>query len=187
MGFIFDPDAKQEALSVLGDIMLRTKREMEHSLPFAMDPVVFDYRVNEVGTVAELCDDGDDTNDGGRSKLSVNNSKDISAQKQDLDGLLEQQGFDMAGQEQIRSDLRSGVIGLSKNRISLESELSDVKAEDVIIADDKSISKETYERGLEALKSGSVGVVTLAAGIGSRWTQGAGVVKVRSLPITCLY
>jgi hypothetical protein len=31
--------------------------------------------------------------------------------------------------------------------------------------------------GLEALRAGSVAVVTLAAGAGSRWTQGAGVVK----------
>jgi hypothetical protein len=33
------------------------------------------------------------------------------------------------------------------------------------------------QRGLEALKRGEVAVVTLAAGAGSRWTQGAGVVK----------
>ena len=32
-------------------------------------------------------------------------------------------------------------------------------------------------RGQEALSSGSVGIVTLAAGVGSRWTQGAGCVK----------
>ncbi len=33
------------------------------------------------------------------------------------------------------------------------------------------------ELGLTALRHGEVGVVTLAAGVGSRWTQGAGVVK----------
>ena len=33
------------------------------------------------------------------------------------------------------------------------------------------------QRGLDALKNGEVAVVTLAAGAGSRWTQGAGVVK----------
>ena len=34
-----------------------------------------------------------------------------------------------------------------------------------------------HELGLSALKKGEVAVVTLAAGAGSRWTQGAGVVK----------
>ena len=34
-----------------------------------------------------------------------------------------------------------------------------------------------HELGLTALKNGEVAVVTLAAGAGSRWTQGAGVVK----------
>jgi len=36
---------------------------------------------------------------------------------------------------------------------------------------------EYYELGLHALKNGELAVVTLAAGAGSRWTQGAGVVK----------
>ena len=36
---------------------------------------------------------------------------------------------------------------------------------------------ELRARGLEALADGAVAVVTLAGGVGSRWTQGAGVVK----------
>jgi hypothetical protein len=34
-----------------------------------------------------------------------------------------------------------------------------------------------FELGRTALANGEVGVITLAAGVGSRWTQGAGVVK----------
>jgi UDP-N-acetylglucosamine pyrophosphorylase len=63
--------------------------------------------------------------------------------------------------------------------------LSDVVPEDVIFIDEDCISKDTHARGLEALTSGSVGVVTLAAGVGSRWTQGAGVVKALH-PFCCI-
>src|SRR6185437_9007785 len=39
------------------------------------------------------------------------------------------------------------------------------------------LSAEAIERGEHALRDGEVAVVTLAAGVGSRWTTGAGVVK----------
>ena len=38
----------------LGAIMRDTKRDLEHALPFAMEPVVYDFAVNEHGTFAEL-------------------------------------------------------------------------------------------------------------------------------------
>ena len=175
MGFIFDPSAKSEALNELGSIMLKTKQDFENSLPFAIDPVVFDYRVNEYGTVAELCCDSAVI--GEESKKSSSDANGISP-AQSLKDLLDEQQFDMRDHEQIRSDLQSGVIGLSKNRLSSsDSELSDVCLDDVITINEGTISNDTYELGREALESGSVGVVTLAAGVGSRWTQGAGVVK----------
>jgi hypothetical protein len=57
MGFIFAPDVKADAQEWLGRTMLAAKRELEHALPFAMDPVVFDYAINERGTVADLLRD----------------------------------------------------------------------------------------------------------------------------------
>jgi hypothetical protein len=54
MGFIFAPERKQEAQERMKEVMLRTKRELQNALPFAMDPVVFDYAINEHGTVADL-------------------------------------------------------------------------------------------------------------------------------------
>jgi hypothetical protein len=54
MGFIFAPHRKREAQDRLREIMLETKRELSASLPFAMDPVVFDYAINERGTYADL-------------------------------------------------------------------------------------------------------------------------------------
>src|SRR5258706_12776743 len=38
--------------------MLETKRELEYALPFAMDPVVYDFSINERGTTAEFLEAG---------------------------------------------------------------------------------------------------------------------------------
>ena len=184
MGFMFDPSAKEEALTVLESIMSQTKRELEYSLPFAMDPVVFDYSVNDHGTVAELCrceDLNNNVNDNNDEKTKMYES----STHQTLDELLNAIGFDSNVQEQVRSDLRLGNIGLANNRLPHESEVSNIIPSDVIIIEDGSHSKAALKRGLEALQTGSVGSVTLAAGVGSRWTQGAGVVKALN-PFCCV-
>ncbi len=54
MGFIFAPERKAEGQRRLQEIMSATKRELQHALPFAMEPVVFDYAINERGTWADL-------------------------------------------------------------------------------------------------------------------------------------
>ena len=59
MGFIFAPGRKAEAQVRLRQIMLETKQRLSAALPFAMDPVVFDYAINERGTSADLLT-GDD-------------------------------------------------------------------------------------------------------------------------------
>ena len=54
MGFMFVPSRKAEAQLRLGEIMRATKHELAASLPFAMEPVVYDFRINENGTFADL-------------------------------------------------------------------------------------------------------------------------------------
>ena len=54
MGFLFDPQRKAEAQERLQAIMSETKRAMEHAVPFAMEPVVYDFAINERGTQAAL-------------------------------------------------------------------------------------------------------------------------------------
>ena len=54
MGFLFDPRRKAMAQDRLQAIMSGTKRQMEHAVPFAMEPVVYDFAVNERGTEAML-------------------------------------------------------------------------------------------------------------------------------------
>lgn len=54
MGFIFDPAVKQAAQDRLGAIMRGVKKDLERAAPFAMDPVVYDFSINENGTSARL-------------------------------------------------------------------------------------------------------------------------------------
>ncbi|MEZ4615874.1 MAG: UTP--glucose-1-phosphate uridylyltransferase [Caldilineaceae bacterium] len=54
MGFIFDPAVKAQAQERLQSIMRETKSKLEAAVPFAMEPVVYDFAINERGTYAEL-------------------------------------------------------------------------------------------------------------------------------------
>ena len=96
--------------------------------------------------------------------------------QQSLAELLEQSGFDVLQHEQIREDLKNGRIGLAQNRLPINAEIKDVREADVVNATGR-LSANLRERGLAALQNGELAIVTLAAGSGSRWTQGAGVVK----------
>jgi hypothetical protein len=92
-----------------------------------------------------------------------------------LDELLAENGFDRAQHEQIRADLRNGRIGLAMNRLPPSTRIEDVPADALF---DAAAAPEDFRRqGEAALRAGEVAVVTYAAGVGSRWTQGAGVVK----------
>ena len=93
-----------------------------------------------------------------------------------LEALLAEYGFDRDQHEKTRSDLRTGRIGLAQNRLSVNSSIEDVSPNEVTDAQSHLPAR---LRSLEedALRSGSVAVITLAGGIGTRWTRGAGVVK----------
>ena len=220
MGFIFDPSHKARAQERLQAIMSETKRELQTALPFAMEPVVYDFAINERGTWAD-CLSGVDAllpqdyyalhvpcwlradplslpplrraeldkfaaASRTRPELSgmvqnlfdrlIPRLKSDANQQQTLAELLDQNGFDAAQHEQIREDLKSGRIGLAQNRLPVNADIKDVLADDVVSATGN-LSSPLRERGLAALRNGELAVITLAAGSGSRWTQGAGVVK----------
>ncbi len=220
MGFIFDPTIRGAAQDYLGTMMRSTKRELENALPFAMDPVVYDFAINENGTHAALLRDDDALLPPGyyaikvpqwlhadprslaptiRTELERFGSASRHAQsfngmvetlfdklfprsRRERDSgttlarMLEESGFDPQLHEQIRGDLRDGRLGLAQNRLSSSTLIEDVKPSDVINCA-SGIPERGKKIGLEALSRGAVAVVSLAAGVGSRWTQGAGVVK----------
>lgn len=93
-----------------------------------------------------------------------------------LPQLLRENGFDPELHEQIRSELKAGRIGLAQNRLPVSVQIADVEPGDVWHAS-REITAADRLRGAESLAAGEVAVFTLAAGAGSRWTRGAGVVK----------
>lgn len=222
MGFIFAPHRKAEAQARLQTIMSRAKQELQHALPFAMEPVVYDFALNERGTFADLLVDEANLMPGGyyallvppllkleRNALSPLRRAELDkfgaacrtqpelrgmvqtlfdallprSQAEDgagksLAALLAEYGFDRAHHEQIRADLKDGRIGLTQNRLPASTVIEEVQPTDLTVAEATSAETATFAaQGLAALHRGEVAVVTLAAGAGSRWTQGAGVVK----------
>jgi len=220
MGFIFAPERKVEAQSRLCEIMSEAKRRLSSALPFAMEPVVYEFSINEHGTFAELLQ-GEaalmppayysqmlpslmradpqsltrwQREELGRLGTRFRDNPQMSstmaavfdrllpevdsqtAGRRSLSVLLDDYGFDRTHHEQIRADLRSGRIGLAQNRMPPNFEILDVEDHDVVDAT-SDLPQEFQQAGEQALASGQVAVVTMAAGVGSRWTAGAGVVK----------
>jgi hypothetical protein len=220
MGFAFQPQQKRAAQDYLQELMAETKRELQDALPFAMEPVVYDFAINDRGTVAELlagelalmpsayyalvasewlrhdvqeltparqaevaqvaneCRSGGRLAHASESLLSSLLPRPPRAQASavSLRDLLDQNGFDVELHERIRSDLRAGRIGLAQNRLPANAQIEDVAGTDVLAAAETA-GQAARDLGTQSLQRGEVAVLTLAAGAGSRWTHGAGVVK----------
>ncbi|HCE57654.1 MAG TPA: UTP--glucose-1-phosphate uridylyltransferase, partial [Prolixibacteraceae bacterium] len=220
MGFIFDPAVKTVAQNWLLKTMLEIKKGMERAVPFAMDPVVYDFRINENGTIAQL-KTGENAllpvkyytlilprllkKDIGELSLcrkneleALSKSQKIQGsyasfvsslfermipdnsldgqQKQSLGELLEKLGFNRSFHEEIKSALKSGMIGLAQNRLAGNVSISDPMDHEI-----EQIGEAEYRSladvGVKSLKNRELAIVSLAGGAGSRWTKGAGVVK----------
>lgn len=221
MGFIFDPRVKASAQARLGEIMSAAKGRLQSALPFAMEPVVYDFAINVHGSYADLLRSTDALLPPGyyvmtvpsllrleRRQLSTQRRADLDAfasacrtrpelsgivqtlferlmprgdvtmgAGNDLDALLGELGFDRQQHEQIRADLRAGRIGLAQNRLPVSTDIRDAELGPQLTDATQGIAARHRDVGLELLARGAVAVVTLAGGVGSRWTQGAGVVK----------
>lgn len=220
MGFLFQPARKSEAQVRLQEIMSAEKQRYEHGIPFAIEPVVYEFTINERGTSSELLvgegtilpksyyaltvpsllrkdpltislSQRDElehfssacrTNPGLDGMLQQIFDRILpeqsagKAQHQTLAELLDRYGFDRAQHDEIRADLKSGRIGLAQNRLPINTTITDVEKEDVLELSGPSVSR-WVATGSAAIASGSVAVMMLAAGAGSRWTKGAGTVK----------
>ena len=220
MGFIFAPEIKRQAQEWLLHKMLMIKKEMEAAVPFAMDPVVYDFKINEKGTFASLFlgetallpakyytlllprllkKEISDLSNCRRNELQslaksqklegsynmfvsglfdrmIPDLKEGGQKNQDLNELLESLGFNSGLHDTIKNALKSGQIGLAQNRLRAGIKITDSSAEEI----DKIESQQSeflVETGRKALQNGELAIVTLAGGVGSRWTKGAGVVK----------
>lgn len=205
------------------DIMLTTKRELEDVLPFAIDPVVYDFRINSVGTHAALrqgdyalmpspyyalqvpqlvrqnpeavpylrraeldrftaqCKQPEETYRILRTVIGnlfrvadPASQRDRSEWDEISERIKRENGFDLIQHEQTRQDMRDGRIGLSRNRLPVDTDIRDVEDRDLLAL---SGNAKNRARGEIALREGRVAVMSLAGGVGSRWTRGAGVIK----------
>ncbi|MDI6786497.1 MAG: UTP--glucose-1-phosphate uridylyltransferase [bacterium] len=90
-------------------------------------------------------------------------------------------GFDREAHEEMRKEIISGKISVKGNRLPLRAKIEDVNEQDVLFIPKENDDRDEFKReialGQKALNRGEIAVVTLAAGLGSRWTSGAGVVK----------
>ncbi len=97
---------------------------------------------------------------------------------QAADRIRQENGFDPVQHGQLREDLQRGRIGLARNRLPIDTDIRDVADSDLIAAHDpRTLGADILSLGETAIRRGEVAVVSLAAGVGSRWTTGAGVVK----------
>ncbi len=220
MGFMFAPAVKARARARLAEILSEVKRELEAAVPFAMEPVVYNFAINEDGTRCDLLRgeqalmtpgyysllapallrlDPRTLSAGRRTELerlseAARGEGDFSAMPrvlfdtlmprgaavasvgERLPELLERYGFDREQHELIRQEMRQGRIGLSQNRLPVSATLTDVDPREIGDAA-RDITAAHLKLGADALREGAVAVVTLAGGLGTRWTKGAGVVK----------
>jgi len=225
MGLFVDPEIGPHIRGEVLELIRTAKAELDDALPFAMDPVVYDFQINPRGTWAEIATGSAaimpesylrlivsklQPGSGGawtatrRAEMfqfatgvtgepsQIDVLKTLVGQMFPLDRgtvrpnaaewelesrkIREAYGFDPIQHAKNREDLLRGRIGLARNRLPNSVEVTDVRDQDVIDTRKSKTptvtvsSKATYNQG-------QVAVVSLAAGVGSRWTSGAGVVK----------
>lgn len=225
MGFFVAPARQPAFRDEILAIMQGAQTELADMLPFAIEPLVYEFRINDRGSVAELRQ-GDEavmppryyavqvpaltrlpreevsllrradldhfTSRGKDSRellrvlrVMVNHlfpapsqwhESRTEAWQAEFEQIKRENGFDAVQHESIRANLRRGAIGLNRNRLSADTEIRDIEPGDVACLEGGA-SREAVAVGEAALREGRVAVVSLAAGVGSRWTQGAGVVK----------
>ncbi|HUW59548.1 MAG TPA: UTP--glucose-1-phosphate uridylyltransferase [Candidatus Bathyarchaeia archaeon] len=223
MAMFVNPSRREEFRESILGLMRSTKSRLEDVLPFAMDPVVYNFEINGVGSVARLLSGDDAIMPAGYYALQIpelvrQNPQNISylrrveldhftarpntpeqtyqmlrttvsnlfrvsdpatqtarmAWDAESDEIKRHNGFDVIQHEQIRADLRNGRIGLAHNRLPVDTTIEDIQQGDTVALEEKAAWRRLGEK---ALRDGRVAVLSLAAGVGSRWTTGAGVIK----------
>lgn len=225
MGFFVAPHRRDAFRDEALRIMRQVKAELDDALPFAMEPVVYDFAINPRGTVAELtagvdalmptryytqqiprlvragtgdldpqrrvdidrfathCSDSGELLRVFRTMVDSlfpvpRSAADPASANWDekAEAIKRENGFDPIQHESLRDDLQRGRIGLARNRLPVDTDIQDVSDADLVRAGEPERLR-AADAGADALRGGRVAVVSLAAGVGSRWTTGAGVVK----------
>jgi galactokinase/mevalonate kinase-like predicted kinase len=210
MGFVFDPSIRGEAAQAMSEILAVTKRRLSASVPFAIEPVVYDFSINPHGTSAALHSGAEallsrkyhlmsvppllrvplsELSEERRLELGRVASRytdlteplferlfpreeSAGAESGGLDALLSSLGFDSIAHERLRADYRANRIGLARNLLPPTSKIENPKPSELLTP-----AYANSQAGELAIRDGRLAVITLAGGVGSRWTKGAGTVK----------
>ncbi len=178
MAFIVNPEINARFKERIACIMHELKERYSSSLPFIIDPVVYDFEFNHDGITARLLKGADAKIPGIMPALADKKSfHDYANEDIEEDEIKERYGFDNESHEHMKALLKKGEIGLKKNRLPAATEIEDVSEDEILHFEKDEVVAEYYKKGIESLKKNEVAAVTFAGGLGSRWTDGAAVVK----------
>ena len=113
MGFIFNPKFKKKAQTDIRNIMSELKNELKDSVPFAMEPVVYDFEINEKGSFAELLDNENAIMPGGYYSIIT-------------PGLLKKESHELSAVQRTELEELSNVARSDKNYSGLLNSLFDI-------------------------------------------------------------
>jgi len=234
MAFIVNPDIHAEFRDGVLAIMRSLKKRYEFALPFAMDPVVYDFKLNYKGIEAAFLEGTEalmpmpyyvrglnattknpkaawpqqhaaelaelsrragfampqNPAEAAQALLdhvapgtTATGSTDFTADAMaaEADRIKTANGFDPVAHERNRHMLKSGDIGVGKNRMPESTVVENVRDGDIQVVSNDLANPDIMRYrllGQELLRQNAVAVVTYGGGLGSRWTEGAAVVKV---------
>ncbi|RLD12415.1 MAG: UTP--glucose-1-phosphate uridylyltransferase [Chlamydiae bacterium] len=187
MGFIVKPEIHSEFCASILKIMRSLKKKYEYALPFAMEPIVYDFNLNYKGIQAKIMKgkfaiipcksktfrltQSTETDNQGNKRENMN---------EEMKQIKNAYGFDEKAHSNYKQMLKSGRIGVGNNRLPLTAVVENVSSKDItVVSNDLSNSDiAKFKRtGQELLRKNAVAVVTYSGGLGSRWCEGAAVVK----------
>ena len=184
MAFIVNPSVRKKFKKRVLEIMSGLRQVYNYSLPFAIEPMIYDFEFNHDGNAAHLLTGADAVMPEICSPEAVEvETKEDSGE----DEIKRKFGFDLKSHEHMKSLLKNGEIGLSRNRMPETTALEDVSEDEIYHFENiKNLPSPPfgkgglggfYKLGVDSLKNNEVAVVSFAGGMGSRWTEGAAVVK----------
>ncbi|UCH80287.1 MAG: UTP--glucose-1-phosphate uridylyltransferase [Nitrospiraceae bacterium] len=202
MAFIVNPKVNEYCKNRILDIMTDLKQKYHDALPFIIDPVAYDFKINHKGAVAELFV-GEEANVPEMnavsdfphpvSPLGNGGIKGMSSISLDEGVIRHTYGFDQHSHKHMKDLLKKGDIGLSKNRLPISTIIEDIAYDDILHFENEyhppfskgdaggcctDSTENTYcKTGLDAIRQNEIAVVTFAGGMGSRWSRGSSVIK----------
>ncbi|MBI4838727.1 MAG: UTP--glucose-1-phosphate uridylyltransferase [Nitrospirae bacterium] len=184
MAFIVNPLVKKKFKNRVLEIMSELKQVYNFSLSFAIEPMIYDFEFNHDGNTAHLLTGAD------ADMPEICSFETVEAETKEDSGedeIKNKYGFDSKSHEHMKSLLKSGEIGLFRNRLPETTTLEDVSEDEIFHFENlknppsppfnKGGMGGFFKLGIDSLKQNEVAVVSFAGGMGSRWTEGAAVVK----------